>query len=107
MKLLIVEAAVARAILDQRAVIPPGEALQALVTHTWGSVKNSFDNLPDQISDKLMNAYAAALEFIHKNKFAHHTVANVPIAHFYDRLLSFFFYGKAAFINNWGYKDFI
>jgi hypothetical protein len=58
MKLLVVEAAVCRAVLDQRAIIPAGEpVLVALYHHTWEKGRDALQRLPNHIADSLLITY--------------------------------------------------
>ncbi len=79
MNSLIVEAAIVRALLDQRAQIPVGaDQLTGLVDHAWANGKKLLDEIPNKITDLLIQTYVGALDYLVAQKLHHKSVEKIP-----------------------------
>lgn len=60
--------------------------------------------MPNNFSDTLLAAYTVAVTAIKAEGLEHSTMKNVEPAKLIERMVKYYMYGDAAFLNPWGLK---
>lgn len=98
--------AIIRAVLDYRSYITPS-VLAGLVKTQWEKVKETFTTLPNNFSDTLLAAYTVAVTAIKAEGLEHSTMKNVEPAKLIERMVKYYMYGDAAFLNPSGQDHYL